>query len=281
MNKDRLTALIKKISNEKKLSFNSLLTYFFMEMSLKRINQSQFRDQFIIKGGFLLSNMVGVANRTTIDIDISVKGVQIDEKRIRTVFNTIFESKDDNGFRFAVLRMEKIKMGDKYNGLRVILECRLDNIRINIPMDIVAGDPVTPDDIEYEYISIFTGESIRIRSYNIETIIAEKLETIYSKALANSRSKDFYDLFMINTFYTNSLDCIKINEACKQTFHYRQTELDYEKIRQLMEQLQDDPVQRKRWQNFIRKNFYARHLRFEEIMETNIEVVRRIDSVNN
>lgn len=139
----------------------------------------------------------------------------------------------------------------------------------------------TLDDIEYEYISIFTGESIRIRSYNIESIIAEKLETIYSKALADSRSKDFYDLFMIYTFYTNSLDFLKIHEACKQTFHYRQTELDYKKITRLMEQLHDDSVQRKRWLNFIRKNIYAHHLRFEEIMEKNIEVVRRIDSVNN
>ncbi|MEA3423587.1 MAG: nucleotidyl transferase AbiEii/AbiGii toxin family protein [Bacillota bacterium] len=242
---------------------------------MSRISKTEYKENFVFKGGFLLSNIVGIKQRTTIDIDMLMKGYQLDGNSLQMIFDSIFKAAD-GALNFNVERIETIKKEDKYGGFRIIVQCRLENIQVNIPLDIATGDPVTPEPVSYEYIPTFGDDSINIYSYNVETMMAEKLETIYSRALANSRSKDFYDVFMIYNLHADLLELNKVRAACKHTFRYRNTELDYQKMLVLLEKLKLDVEQERRWRNFTKKNVYAQDISFETVFDNCLAFVDRL-----
>lgn len=280
MNKAKLTALCHKISKQTGLTFNSVMTYYFLEIILKKLSQSSYADHYIFKGGFLLSNVIGVESRSTVDIDFLFHKQTLSEENVQQQLEEILtESKDD--IQFSIQSISSIKESDNYGGYRATILCQLENIKQIIHLDIATGDSVTPHPVTYAYKAIFNDESFSIIAYTIETILAEKLQTIYSRNFLNSRSKDFYDVYILSKLKKNDIDFRQLNVACQRTFSYRETELDYNEIVQLMESFKTDPIQQQQWQNNSNKYSYTKGISFSEILDEIVNLVSVIASSNN
>lgn len=280
MNKAKLTALCHKISKQTGLTFNSVMTYYFLEIILKKLSQSYYADHYIFKGGFLLSNVIGVESRSTVDIDFLFHKQTLSEENVQQQLEEILtESKDD--IQFSIQSISSIKESDNYGGYRATILCQLENIKQIIHLDIATGDIVTPHPVTYAYKAIFNDESFSIIAYTIETILAEKLQTIYSRNFLNSRSKDFYDVYILSKLKKNDIDFRQLNVACQRTFSYRETELDYNEIVQLMESFKTDPIQQQQWQNYSKKYSYTKGISFSEILDEIVNLVSVIASSNN
>lgn len=280
MNKAKLTALCHKISKQTGLTFNSVMTYYFLEIILKKLSQSSYADHYIFKGGFLLSNVIGVESRSTVDIDFLFHKQTLSEENVQQQLEEILtESKDD--IQFSIQSISSIKESDNYGGYRATILCQLENIKQIIHLDIATGDIVTPHPVTYAYKAIFNDESFSIIAYTIETILAEKLQTIYSRNFLNSRSKDFYDVYILSKLKKNDIDFRQLNVACQRSFSYRETELDYNEIVQLMESFKTDPIQQQQWQNYSNKYSYTKGISFSEILDEIVNLVSVIASSNN
>ena len=280
MNKAKLTALCHKISKQTGLTFNSVMTYYFLEIILIILSQSYYADHYIFRGGFLLSNVIGVESRSTVDIDFLFHKQTLSEENVQQQLEEILtESKDD--IQFSIQSISSIKESDNYGGYRATILCQLENIKQIIHLDIATGDIVTPHPVTYAYKAIFNDESFSIIAYTIETILAEKLQTIYSRNFLNSRSKDFYDVYILSKLKKNDIDFRQLNVACQRTFSYRETELDYNEIVQLMESFKTDPIQQQQWQNYSNKYSYTKGISFSEILDEIVNLVSVIASSNN
>ena len=268
MNKDKVMAMVRKRSNESGVSINMLLLTYFFERFLVRLSLSQYKTDLILKGGFLLSSIMGIETRTTMDIDMSLRNRHIDEETIRNMMEDIFSISSDDEVIFEISSIDEIRIEDKYPGYRTSIIGKLSNVRQPFSIDIAVGDPITPGAIEYQYKSVFSDEQgIMVISYNLETIVAEKLETIVSRKTDNGRSKDFYDLHLIWSLKSDQLDYDKLNKAIKTTFEYRGTEFSIENILEEIENIRNDAGFRRRWETYCKKNAYVDEISFDDMLD--------------
>lgn len=279
MNKVKLTALCHKIAKQTGLTFNSIMTYYFLEVILKKLSKSSYANHYIFKGGFLLSNVIGVESRSTVDIDFLFHKQSLSEENVQQQLDDILtESKDD--IQFLIQSITTIKESDDYGGYRATILCQLENIKQIIHLDIATGDVVTPQPITYDYKAIFDDENFPIIAYTIETILAKKLQTIYSRSFLNSRSKDFYDIYILSKLKKDDIDFVKLKLACERTFSYRDTELNFNNIIQLLKIFKNDPTQHQQWKNYSKKYHYTKDISFLEILDEIIRLVSNIDFSN-
>lgn len=280
MNKAKLTALCHNISKQTGLTFNSVMTYYFLEVILKKLSRSSYADHYIFKGGFLLSNIIGVESRSTVDIDFLFHKQTLSEENVQQQLEEIL-SEVKNDIQFSIQSITTIKESDDYGGYRATILCQLENIKQIIHLDIATGDVVTPQPITYDYKAIFNDENFPIIAYTIETVLAEKLQTIYSRSFLNSRSKDFYDIYILSKLKKDDIDLAQLKMACERTFSYRETELNFNNIIQLLETFKSDPTQQQQWLNYSKKYSYTKGISFSEILDEMIRLVSLLISLNN
>lgn len=240
MNKAALTHKIHSIALDNGLPFNTVLTYFFMESILYKLVNTGQNVHFVFKGGFLLSNHLGLSKRATVDIDLLLRNSPLDENSLTGIVHQICSSTVVPEVKCIFQSIEPIRAQDTYGGFRVKILCRFENIRQTIPLDIATGDPVFPGPVSYSYKSLFFEDNLALLSYNIETILAEKLETIYKLGLANGRSKDFYDVFIIWRMREHTIDKQILSQAIKSTFSYRGTQYDQGDFTTLLKEIEVD-----------------------------------------
>ncbi|CEV68146.1 TPA: nucleotidyl transferase AbiEii/AbiGii toxin family protein [Streptococcus pneumoniae] len=280
MNKAKLTALCHNISKQTGLTFNSVMTYYFLEVILKKLSRSSYADHYIFKGGFLLSNIIGVESRSTVDIDFLFHKQTLSEENVQQQLEEIL-SEVKNNIQFSIQSITTIKESDNYGGYRATILCQLENIKQIIHLDIATGDVVTPQPITYDYKAIFNDENFPIIAYTIETVLAEKLQTIYSRSFLNSRSKDFYDIYILSKLKKDDIDLAQLKMACERTFSYRETELNFNNIIQLLETFKSDSTQQQQWQNYSKKYSYTKGISFSEILDEMIRLLSLLISLNN
>lgn len=276
MNKAKLTALCHKVSKEAGLSFNAVMLYYFLESILKKLAGSKYNEKFIFKGGFLLSSVVGINSRSTVDIDFLLRNMQLSEENVAQMLKETLKQEESDDILYEVQSIVPIKEEDQYGGFRANILCKMENIRQIVPLDIATGDVITPHPIDYRYISSFGEEEIIIKAYPIETMLAEKIQTIYARGFLNSRSKDYYDLYIIYKLKDKDVNDEILREACRRTFQYRKTEFNIAKIIDLLENLKTNEAFLKRWQVYSRKNLYAKDITFEEVLNNGIKMVKRL-----
>ena len=276
MNKDRLRAICQKLSKETGLSFNAIQTHYFLESILEKISNSDENENFIFKGGFLLANVIGIRQRNTVDIDFLIRRFSLTEENIKQRFEKIFQSRNDNGITYEIQKIEEIRKEDEYGGFRITVLCRLENIRQIIPLDIATGDPITPSEISYEYKSIFSNSLFEICAYNIETILAEKIQTVYQRGIFNSRSKDFYDIYILYHLKKEEIDFEHLKEACQNTFKHRYTDFNIDSILNVLTGLKVEKDLKIRWSSYQKRFRYAEEISFDEAVNAVIEVVKNI-----
>lgn len=197
MNSDKLNAIIKKKSGGNNNLAHHLHQMFFFEHVLMRLEKSKYRDNIILKGGVLLSSIIGEDLRTTKDLDTTLKSLPLSIDSIKNIFDEILSININDNVNFEIVNIKDIRLDSTYGGFRINVKGTFDKIRTNFFIEITAGDIITPREINYNYNSIFENKKINIMAYTIETVIAEKFESIISKNITTTRAKDFYDLYML------------------------------------------------------------------------------------
>ena len=223
----------KEMENKYALNYYEILQRYMFERVLERISISNYRDNFILKGGLLLSAMFGINNRMTKDMDATIMGIDISKNKMVSILNEILSIDLNDGVKFDIVKVTDIRKDDEYGGNKYHIIGKIDNTKINLEIDISTGDKVTPRELKFKYHLLFEDRSILISSYNIETILAEKIETILRRGKYNSRMKDYYDIYFFLTKLRDDIDMKILKEAIDNTFTKRESLQyleDYEKI---------------------------------------------------
>ena len=276
MNKGKLRAVCQKISKETGLTFNAIQTHYFLESILEKIADSDENENFIFKGGFLLANVIGIRQRSTVDIDFLIRRFSLTEENIEQRFKRILQTGKDNGITYEIQKIEEIHKDDEYGGFRIKILCRLENIRQVIPLDIATGDPITPNEISYEYKSIFSDKVFEICAYNIETMLAEKIQTVFQRGVFNSRSKDFYDIYVLYHLKKEEIDFGSLKKACQNTFKHRNTDFNIDSILGVLQNLKDEQDLKTRWKSYQKRFAYAEEVSFDDVISTAMELIEKI-----
>ena len=258
----------KEISKEKNIDYYELLQRFMFERVLERLSVSKCNDNFILKGGLLLSAMFGVDNRTTKDMDTTIKGLDIDKENMVNVLNEILSINLQDGVKFDLIDITDIREGDQYGGNKYHIIGRLQNMKVNLEIDISTGDKVTPRELKYKYSLLFNNKSIIINSYNVETILSEKIETVLKRGIYNSRMKDYYDIYMfINNFY-NEINYDNWLLAMKNTFEKRNSMDILNDYKTILNELKESERLNNLWNKYIEKRSYANNIKFINIIKS-------------
>lgn len=273
MNKQSLTHKVNLIASETGLPFNTVMTHFFLEVALSRIAVSEVGKNLIFKGGFLLSNILGIKSRTTVDIDLLVTGINMVEESVRALVNQTLKQPVIPEVSCVIQSIDPIRNVDEYGGYRVRILCRLENIRQIVPLDFAAGDPITPEAIQYQYNPLFSDNPIQITSYNIETLLAEKIETVYRRGLVNSRCKDFYDIHLIWKLKRKFINDAVLKHAFVNTCSYRLTKPDINEFFALLKALKNDEQMAKRWDAYVKRNAYSKEISFDDTLSTLMGII--------
>lgn len=259
---------VKKIAKENNLTIQQVLQNYMFERFLERLSKSIYKNNFIIKGGVLLSSIIGINSRTTMDIDADITGINFKRDDIEKIINEILNVKIDDGINMKLEKVENIREENDYGGYKFKIKSKMSNLNIPFHIDISTGDTITPRAIEYKYKTILEDEYINIMAYNKETIIAEKLQTILYRKMNNSRMKDFYDVFYLVKFKWNEIDENILKCAIKTTFSKRKTEKDLENIYEITEKIIKDEKLNLLWDEYKFKHNYAKDITFMEIIQT-------------
>ena len=272
----QLKAIIKNLAKEKHISAQLVMQNFMLERLLERISVSRYQQNFILKGGFLIAAMVGLDTRATMDMDATIKGLPVNELTIREMFDEIckIELNDDVIFNFRSIG--EIREGDEYTGYRVSLSANYPPMAVPLKLDLTTGDKITPKEIEYHFNLLLEKRSISILAYNLETIMAEKLETVISRGDQNTRPRDYYDIYILAKLQSSNIDLNSLKAALDATTKKRGSKTVVENYHRIMDTVRSSEVMQKQWYNYQKDFEYAKDIAFEDACDT---VVRLLDSL--
>lgn len=243
---------------------------YFFERILYRISISDFKYNFIIKGGLLLSSMFDNETRTTQDMDTMIKGIEISEAKLRNVLESILSINTDDNIKFEILSFRRIREENLYGGYRVSLKAILDSLNIMLKIDVTTGDPIIPKEIEYNYKCLIEDETISIMAFSMYTVIAEKFETLIETLETDTRSKDFYDIYKLMTY---DIDDSKLQSAIYNTFKHRDKLELLDELYERYNIIKDSIALREYWANYQNKNYYAKEIEYEKFSNAVLKIV--------
>lgn len=263
-NRDSLKAKASNLSNKTNIPNKYLIQNFMFEALLKRISLSKYKDKFIIKGGLLLSSIFGVNLRSTMDLDTTIKGLSLDRDTITRVINEIISIDLNDNIKLEIENVKDIRQEELYSGFNINLKAEFDGIKTNLMIDITTGDVITYKEVEFKYTTLFDNEIIKIMSYNYETILAEKYESIISRNINNTRMKDYYDLYMFVKLKWNDIDKDTLRKAIINTAKNRETLNYINNSNKYLELIIDDIRLKSLWNSYQNNYEYAKNISFEE-----------------
>ncbi|RLL89075.1 hypothetical protein CN13_06610 [Petrotoga sp. HKA.pet.4.5] len=261
----QLKSLIRNLSKEKNLNPQIVLRIYMMERILERISISSYKNNFILKGGMLVTSLAGVAERATIDMDITLKSIKLTSENIKNIFEELINIDLNDGVEFELERVSEIREEDNYYGYRISIISKLEKAKIPLKIDITTGDKITPSEIQYKYKLLLENRNINIFAYNKETLLAEKIETIISRNILNSRMKDFYDIYIIFKLFDKEIDKNTLKEAIYETFTKRETINLLKDKDQLVANIFKDQNMKNYWEQYTNKYSYSKNISWEEI----------------
>ena len=278
---ESLKGKIRNIANSKNLRSQEVLQMFFFERFLDRLSKSKYKFNFVIKGGLLISSMIGIDNRTTMDMDTTIKGVPLQEEVIRNIVSEIINVKVDDGIDFEITDISHIREEDEYENFRVHLIANFEKIKNDMKIDITTGDAITPKEIEYLYPCLFQEESLRILAYPLETILAEKYESVIKRNIATTRMRDFYDLYNLYNLKKDEIDFGILKQAIISTAKRRDSLSLMKQAKDIVEDIKEDTYLKELWKAYLADNLYVGNLDFLEtvkIVETIEETIALDDN---
>jgi predicted nucleotidyltransferase component of viral defense system len=264
---------IKNLALENHIPAQAVLQNFMLERLLERISVSKYKETFVLKGGMLIASMVGISNRTTMDMDATLRGYPLSEEMIRVVFSEICAIPLEDEVTLTLDRILPIREEDEYGGYRVAIVAKYESINTPLKLDITTGDIITPRAVRYQFHSILSNKRIKVWAYNLETILAEKVETILRRSVLNTRPRDFYDVYIIVKTKRQEINTKTFIAALKATSERRgslQALLGKDRI---LGTIQSDPIMRQRWERYCKENYYAEDIDFDDAIGAMIELL--------
>ena len=265
----QLKDLIRNLSKKKSADAQILMRNYMMERFLERISLSEYKDKFILKGGMLVAAMVGLDARATMDLDATIKGANVSLTDVETIISNIIAIPIDDGVSFCIKRISEIMEEADYPGVRVSMETKFDGVITPLKIDISTGDVITPREIRYRFNLMLEDRTIEVWAYNLETVLAEKLETVISRNVTNTRMRDFYDIYILQKLYGEKLKKQVLWKALVATAKKRGTLdlIESNDIREIFDEIEASPVMESLWKTYQKNYSYAADVSWHIIME--------------
>lgn len=267
--KDKVRNISKGDNNIAKV----LIRNFFMERFLERVSVSDYCNNFILKGGMLVASIIGVDMRATMDIDATVKSLPVNVYDAQRIISQICDIQLEDSVYFRITSVSNIMTGFEYPGVRMILEATLERTRQVIKIDISTNDIITPSAVEYEYKLMFEDRTISILTYNVETLLAEKMQTILARGIANTRLRDFYDVYEIMKRRASEVDKVILLKAFHATCKKRETVFSKEEISETLTMIEKDVEMDQMWERFREKNYFVGDLEWKDVLGGVLDVI--------
>lgn len=262
-----LKAKIRNIAKQKNIPAQVILQNYMFERLLVRLSASEYKEKFVLKGGMLVAAIVGLDNRATMDMDTTLKNLPLTLEAIRSALEDICSIAFDDGVVYEIGTISPIRKDDIYGGYRVMLNARFDIMLTPLSIDVSTGDVITPHAVQYNFSEIFDDEkSYELWAYNIETVMAEKVETILRRGIFNTRPRDFYDAYILTT--TQKFDITVFEDALKATANHRGTTDQIADVPSILHNIEESPELKTMWDKYRKQFSYARDITYEQIMNS-------------
>ena len=274
---EQIKGAIRNISKKTGINPNSLLQMCLFEGILEKLSKSKYSKNFILKGGLLISSLIGVDMRSTMDMDTTIRGIPLSEATISKILDEILEIEIDSDIEYKLIKLSPIRQKDVYEDFCASISCVFGKVNTNLNIDITTGDVITPREMNYSYSKILEEGTIQVMTYTIETILAEKFETISSRNVTTTRARDFYDLYLLYNIYKDKIDKNILRNAIEKTSKHRgsfETVLQY---REILELFQESKMMEILWKKYTQNNPYVKDIDF---LDT-ISVYEKIGTVLN
>lgn len=260
-------AIINNMAKENNVVAQSVLQTYMLEKLLERISISKYKDNFILKGGMLISAMLGIDSRTTMDMDTTIKGLPLTKDNITNIMDEICNIEIDDNVTLKINKVELIREDDDYGGYRITFEAKYNNeMPVIMKIDITTGDKITYKEIEYSFTLMLEDRKIQIWSYNVETIIAEKFEAIVKRGVLSTRIRDYYDVYMLINTQNKIIDKKTLKDAITLTAQHRGTNEIIKDWKKIVEKIANDSKMRQQWKRYQKDNFYAEEIEYKELI---------------
>ncbi len=263
----QLKAIAKNIAKEKGVSAQSILQEYTLERLLYRISKSRFRNALILKGGFLIASLVGVNSRSTMDMDLTVNRYPVSEQSMEEMFREICNMACEDDFQYEFCYVEPIRDEDEYEGYRIHLKAKFQTLVIDLKLDVTTGDEITPSEIQYDYPMMLEEGVIPVFAYNLETILAEKMETVISRSVLNTRPRDFYDIYILYQLHGANIQIDVLKNALKNTCMKRAS---YENIKEhaiVLQNIRQSDTMQNYYRSYQEQFGYAKEISFDSILD--------------
>ena len=266
----QLKDLVRNLSKKKSADAQILMRNYMMERFLERISLSEYKNQFILKGGMLVAAMVGLDARATMDLDATIKGTNVSVEDVEMIISKIISIPLNDGVLFRIKRISEIMEEADYPGVRVSMETKFDGVITPLKIDISTGDIITPREIKYNFNLMLENRTIEVWAYNLETVLAEKLETVISRNVTNTRMRDFYDIYILQKLYGEQLSKDVLRDALVATAKKRETleQIETEDIDEVFDEIQSSSVMENLWKVYQRNYSYSADIPWHTIMKS-------------
>lgn len=262
----QLKALVRNLSKGDSTRAQIILRNYAVERFLERVSLSQYRSNFILKGGTLVAAIVGLDNRSTMDVDATLKNTALSVENARRIIDEITSVQIEDGMKFEIKSVTPIMVNADYLGVRAMLDSTLETMHIPMKIDFSTGDAITPREIAYSFKLLFEDRSFSILAYNLETVLAEKLETLLSRGTANTRMRDFYDIYVLALSQQSNIDFAVLRNAFTNTTKRRGSVAVVEEAKTILHEIQSSAEMVSLWKSYQRKFEYATDINWEDIM---------------
>ena len=260
-----LKAKIRNIAKQKNIPAQVILQNYMFERLLVRLSSSEYKEKFVLKGGMLVAAIVGLDNRATMDMDTTLKNLPLTPEAIRSALEDVCDIAFDDGVVFEIGTISPIREDDIYGGYRVMLNAKFDTLLTPLSIDVSTGDAITPHAVQYNFSEIFDDEkSYELWAYNIETVMAEKVETILRRGVFNTRPRDFYDAYILTT--TQKFDKTVFADALRATANHRGTTRQIEDVTGILHNIEESPELKMMWEKYRKQFAYAKEIDYRSIM---------------
>lgn len=264
---------INNMAKKKNLVANTLLQNFMMERLLERIAISEYKDNFVLKGGFLIAAMLGIDLRSTLDMDTTIKGIPVTKENIEEILNEILSIDLGDNVTFTIKNINSIHDISEYEDFRVSLEAKFFTIKVNMKIDITTGDIIIPREVDYSFELMFEERSIEIKAYNLNTILAEKIESILARNISNTRARDYYDVYMLTSFRKDDINIVDLRSAIIEKAKERDTLIYLDKKEKYIADIEESKDLQLIWDSYTKKYPYAQGIKFEDIIKKLKEIL--------
>lgn len=270
---------MRQISSEKGLTPQQVQQQYLIEAFLVKLAASNYTQNFIVKGGYLIGGLVGINRRATMDLDTTVKGFPLNPPTLQKIAREIVEIPTNESFAFSVSGVESIRETDDYPGLRLKLEASFERIQETVLIDVTTGDVITPQAVIFHFHQMFGDEKIKLFSYPVETILAEKIETILSRGIATTRPRDFYDVFILSKLKNDQIDFVVLKQAFENTLSKRQVTFAMTDYRRILQEISESAFQQELWLKYQKLYSYAKEITFAETIDEIKQIIQQIVSI--